>query len=383
MPRILLGLLTALVLACGSNGTPSGNGPPPSGTVAIALETVASGLDAPVHLTSPPGDERLFVVEQEGRIRIIEEDTLVQVPFLDIAARVDAGGERGLLGLAFHPDYAINGRLFVNFTSGGATRIEELNVTPDPYRASPDPVRTLLVIDQPAGNHNGGLLAFGPDGYLWIGMGDGGGAGDRYANGQDPTTLLGAMLRVDVDSGDPYAIPEGNPFADGVGGAPEVWAYGLRNPWRWAFDTGTGLLWIADVGQGRWEEINARPVDEAGINYGWNIMEGAHCYEASDCATTGLTLPVHEYSHSDGCSITGGFVYRGEAIPPLVGRYLYADYCEGWIRSLRLEGGVAVDIVDHGVGSIGTILSFGMDDANELYVLTGAGTVYRIVGADG
>jgi glucose/arabinose dehydrogenase len=383
MPRILLGLLTALVLACGSNGTPSGNGPPPSGTVAIALETVASGLDAPVHLTSPPGDERLFVVEQEGRIRIIEEDTLVQVPFLDIAARVDAGGERGLLGLAFHPDYAINGRLFVNFTSGGATRIEELNVTPDPYRASPDPVRTLLVIDQPAGNHNGGLLAFGPDGYLWIGMGDGGGAGDRYANGQDPTTLLGAMLRVDVDSGDPYAIPEGNPFADGVGGAPEVWAYGLRNPWRWAFDTGTGLLWIADVGQGRWEEINARPVDEAGINYGWNIMEGAHCYEASDCATTGLTLPVHEYPHSDGCSITGGFVYRGEAIPPLVGRYLYADYCEGWIRSLRLEGGVAVDIVDHGVGSIGTILSFGMDDANELYVLTGAGTVYRIVGADG
>jgi glucose/arabinose dehydrogenase len=383
MPRILLGLLTALVLACGSNGTPSGNGPPPSGTVAIALETVASGLDAPVHLTSPPGDERLFVVEQEGRIRIIEEDTLVQVPFLDIAARVDAGGERGLLGLAFHPDYAINGRLFVNFTSGGATRIEELNVTPDPYRASPDPVRTLLVIDQPAGNHNGGLLAFGPDGYLWIGMGDGGGAGDRYANGQDPTTLLGAMLRVDVDSGDPYAIPEGNPFADGVSGAPEVWAYGLRNPWRWAFDTGTGLLWIADVGQGRWEEINARPVDEAGINYGWNIMEGAHCYEASDCATTGLTLPVHEYSHSDGCSITGGFVYRGEAIPPLVGRYLYADYCEGWIRSLRLEGGVAVDIVDHGVGSIGTILSFGMDDANELYVLTGAGTVYRIVGADG
>lgn len=383
MPRVLVGALTLFLVACGAGGTPSGNGGPPSDEPAIALETVEAGLEAPVHLVSPPGDARLFVVEQEGRIRIIEDDALVAEPFLDIAARVDAGGERGLLGLAFHPDYAANGRFFVNFTSGGATRIEEFGASPDPYRASPDPVRALLVIDQPAGNHNGGLLAFGPDGYLWIGMGDGGGAGDTYGNGQDPMTLLGTMLRIDVDSGDPYGIPADNPFADGAGGAPEVWAYGLRNPWRWAFDTQAGLLWIADVGQQRWEEINARPADEPGLNYGWNIMEGAHCYGADDCSTSGLVFPVHEYSHADGCSITGGFVYRGAAIPDLVGRYVYADYCDGWIRSLALEDGTVGDVVEHAVGSIGTILSFGQDDDDELYVLTGAGTVYRIVGADG
>ncbi|NIP78248.1 MAG: glucose dehydrogenase, partial [Gemmatimonadetes bacterium] len=220
--RLLVGVL--FLIACGA----SSSAPVPPGDPSIALEAVASGLDAPVHLTAPPGDDRLFVVEQDGRIRVIRDGALAPTPFLDITDRVESGGERGLLGLAFHPDYAANGRFFVNYTGGGATRIEEYRVSSDADVAQPEPVRTLLVIDQPARNHNGGLLAFGPDGYLWIGMGDGGGGGDTFGNGQDPETLLGAMLRIDVDGGAPYAIPPDNPFADGAGGAPEVWAYGLR-----------------------------------------------------------------------------------------------------------------------------------------------------------
>ena len=366
------------LVACGPDGMPdgpaNGNGPP----AGVVAETVAAGLSAPVHLASPPEDDRLFVVEQGGRIRVIHDGQLLDTPFLDIRDRVSAGGERGLLSVAFHPDYTANGRFFVDYTdTSGTTRIEEYTVTGDPNVADPGSARTLLTVDQPYSNHNGGLIAFGPDGYLWIGMGDGGSGGDPQGNGQDPTTLLGAMLRIDVDGGSPYGVPADNPWADGVDGAPEVWATGLRNPWRWAFDAGS--LYIADVGQNAWEEVSVADQGVAGQNYGWNIMEGSHCYEPSEgCDRTGLVLPVHEYSHDDGCSITGGHVYRGTALPDLQGHYFYGDYCGGWVRSFRYDGSSATDHQSYDLGDLGRVLSFGKDAAGELYVLTGAGTVYRL-----
>lgn len=362
--------------ACGSDGVTGGPGNG-SGTPIVVVETVASGLSAPVHLAAPPGDDRLFVVEQGGRIRIVDGGQLLATPFLDISDGVTSGGERGLLSVAFHPDYAVNGRFFVDYVDDtGATRVEEYAVTADPNVADPGSARTLLTVAQPYQNHNGGLIAFGPDGYLWIGMGDGGSGGDPDGNGQDPTTLLGAMLRIDVDGGSPYGIPADNPFADGQGGAPEVWAIGLRNPWRWAFDAGS--LYIADVGQSMWEEVDVAAADAAGLNYGWNIMEGSHCYRSQSCDAAGLVLPVHEYSHDEGCSITGGHVYRGAALPELRGHYFYGDYCGGWVRSFRYDDGAATDHRSYDLGSLGNILSFGKDAAGELYVLTGTGTVFRL-----
>ena len=243
----------------------------------------------------------------------------------------------------------------------------------------------IFVTTQPAGNHNGGMLAFGPDGYLYIGLGDGGGADDRYGNGQRPDTVLGTLLRLDIDGGDPvggvaYAIPPDNPFVDG-GGAPEVWAYGLRNPWRFSFDQ--DLVYVGDVGQNRWEEIDVASASEGGLNYGWPIMEGTHCFSpSSGCDTDDLHLPVAEFSHGDGCSVTGGYVYRGAAIPELDGRYFYSDYCGGWLRSFVYENGVATDAQDHTeqVGSLTSVTSFGTDAFGELYVTTAGGDVWKLVG---
>ena len=368
--------LAAALGGCSSESpTENGNG---NGTpAAVVAETVVSGLSAPVFLTAPADDDRLFVVEQAGRVRIIDGGQLAATPFLDIRDRVGSGGERGLLSVAFHPDYASNGRFFVNYTdNGGSTRIEEYTVTGDPDVADPASDRTLLTVDQPYSNHNGGLIAFGPDGYLWIGMGDGGSGGDPLGHGQNASSLLGAMLRIDVDGGAPYAVPPDNPFAAGVDGAPEVWAIGLRNPWRYAFDA--DRLYIADVGQNAWEEVHVEAVDAPGLNYGWNIMEGDHCYQAQSCDQTGLERPVHEYSHDEGCSITGGYVYRGDALPELQGHYFYGDFCGGWVRSFRYDGASATDHRSYDLGSLGNILSFGKDAAGEIYVLTGTGTVYRL-----
>ncbi|MDX1673718.1 MAG: PQQ-dependent sugar dehydrogenase [Longimicrobiales bacterium] len=362
--------------ACGGDTSGPDNGSPPPEP--LAVETVVTGLDDPVHLTAPPGDERLFVVEQPGRIRIIEGGQLRTEPFLDISDQVRSGGEQGLLSVAFHPDYAANGRFVVDYTDlNGDTRIEEYSVSGDPNVADPASARLILSVPQPYANHNGGLVVFGPDGYLWIGMGDGGSAGDPLGHGQDSTTLLGSLLRIDVDGGDPYAIPPDNPFAGG-GGAPEVWAYGLRNPWRYSFDASTGRLYIADVGQNAWEEVHLAPAAVAGLNYGWNILEGSHCFNASSCDTAGLELPVLEYSHDRGCSITGGHVYRGSALDGVRGHYFYGDYCDGWIASFRYDGAEAVDHTEYDFG-LSRILSFGRDAAGELYVLTGSGAVYRLV----
>ena len=373
-------LLLALAVAGACDETTSPPEPQP-GDPELALDTVVSGLTAPVHLTAPDGDDRLFSVEQPGRIRIIADGTLLQPPFLDIADSVSASGERGLLSVAFHPDYASSGRFYVDYTDNdGDTRIVEYTVSADPNVADPASAELVLRVPQPYSNHNGGLVTFGPDGYLWVGMGDGGSGGDPQANGQDPSTLLGAMLRLDVDGGDPYAIPADNPFVDG-GGAPAVWAYGLRNPWRYSIDPAEGLVYIADVGQSAWEEVHVEDAGAPGLNYGWNILEGSHCFGATECDRTGLEVPAHEYSHAEGCSITGGHVYRGSELPGLQGRYFYGDFCEGWIRSFRYEAGGATDHVSHELGDIGRILSFGRDAAGELYVLTGAGTVYRLAPA--
>jgi glucose/arabinose dehydrogenase len=351
------------------------------GTLSLGVTTVAQGLTSPVYLTAPAGDNRLFVVEQPGRIRIVKAGALLSTPFLDITELVRDGGERGLLSLAFDPAYATNGRFYVYYTDAqGDIVVDRFTVSANADVANATPTRVISVPHRMAGNHNGGLVMFGPDGYLYIGTGDGGGGGDPENNGQDINALLGKLLRLDVSTL-PYRIPPGNPFV-GVDGADEIYAYGLRNPWRFAFD-GTGnaaRLYIADVGQGNWEEVNVVPVSTAGANYGWRVMEGAHCYNpSSGCSTDGKVVPTLEYSHSQGCSITGGFVYRGAAIPELQGHYLYSDYCSGWLRSFRFTNGSATDQQEHAVGNLGNVLSFGVDAAGEIHILSGNGRVYRVV----
>jgi glucose/arabinose dehydrogenase len=351
---------------------------------ALALELVVEGLSSPLYLTSPSGDARLFVVEQGGRIRIIENGQLLPAPFLDLAGRISSGGERGLLSMAFHPEFASNGFFYVNYTDpGGDTRVERYRVSTDPRSADVTSATPILTVDQPFANHNGGLLKFGADGMLYIGMGDGGSGGDPQGHGQSLASLLGKLLRIDIDAGDPYGIPTDNPFAGSTSARQEIWASGLRNPWRFSFDRATGELYLADVGQNRYEEINVVAGSTAGVNYGWNVMEGMHCFQATTCTQTGLTLPVLEYEHPDGCSVTGGYVYRGSVIPGLVGHYLYSDFCAGWLRSFRYANGRVNDARDWAIGDIGNVMSFGEDDAGEVYILTAGGRVYRIVAGEG
>lgn len=388
-PPLLAAALLAAT-ACGSgpsgpgddgDGDDGGNGEIPA---SLAVEEVVAGLQSPVHLTAPPGDDRLFVLEQGGRIRVVRNGSLLPTPFLDLTDRVgSAGSEQGLLGLAFHPEYATTGHLFVNYTDlNGDTRVERYTVTADPDAADPASARSILQVEQPFSNHNGGLVVFGPDGMLYVGLGDGGGAGDPRGNGQDPGTLLGSILRLDVDGGDPFAIPADNPFVEDPDARDEIWAWGLRNPWRFAFDESAGVLYIADVGQNAFEEVNAESADAGGLNYGWNVMEGAHCFDPpSGCDQTGLTPPVLEYENGPGgtCSVTGGFVYRGDRIPGIRGHYFYSDFCAGFLRSFRLEDGEAVDRREWEVGDLGQVTSFGVDAAGELYILSADGRVFRLV----
>lgn len=378
-PRTLLPLL--LLAAC-SGSEPGDPGETP-GQPALRLVEVASGLQSPVHLTAPATDARLFIVEQPGRIRIVENGQLLPTPFLDIAAKVSSGGERGLLSVAFHPGYAQNGQFYVNYTDkAGDTRIERYRVSANRNLADPASASPVLHVRQPYSNHNGGLVVFGPDGMLYVGMGDGGGGGDPEEAGQDPLQLLGKLLRIDVDAAQPYGMPAGNPYAGGSGGRGEMWALGMRNPWRFSFDHAANLLYVADVGQNRLEEVNVVPAGEGGVNYGWDVMEASDCFEpSSGCSREGLTLPVLEYTHDDGCSITGGFVYRGQAIPGLQGHYLYADYCEGWVRSFRYADGQAADKRSYPLPDVGNISSFGEDSQRELYVISHRGTVHRIAPA--
>lgn len=352
------------------------------------LLPVVSGLREPVFLTHAPGDAtRLFIVEKTGRIRVIKNGVLLATPFLDLSDSVSTGSEQGLLGLAFQPDYATSGRFLVSYTSprgslsGGTSVIARYSVsTANPDRANPASGQPILELPQPYSNHNGGMIAFGPDGYFYAGFGDGGGGGDPLDTGQDRTDLLGSMLRLQLGGGPGYTIPASNPWASSTTFAPELWNWGLRNPWRFSFDRLTGDLYIADVGQGTWEEVNvAGQASPGGENYGWNQMEGGTCY-VPGCTPLGLVLPAVAYDHGDGCAVTGGYVYRGSAIPALQGHYLYGDYCRGWVRSFRYQGGVAVDPEDRPELSPGQLLtSFGEDATGELYVLTQGGTVYRMV----
>lgn len=346
----------------------------------LAVERVASGLDMPLHLTAPAGDRRLFIVEQDGRIRIVTNGALLARPFLDISSKIRSGGEQGLLSLAFHPRYAQNGLFYVNYTDrNGDTQVERYKVSSDADVADPASAHQILFVKQPYANHNGGHILFGPDGMLYVGMGDGGSGGDPHRNGQDRGALLGKLLRIDVDQGDPYANPPDNPFVQERGSRPEIWAYGLRNPWRMAFDWETRLLYIADVGQNRWEEVNVQPAAAAGVNYGWNRMEGAHCYGLPVCTRGGLVEPVIEYNHDDGCSITGGVVYRGKRLPFVAGHYFYSDYCTGFLRSFTYENGVVTGRHTWKVDGLGSVLSFGEDGAGEVYILSSNGSVYRLI----
>jgi glucose/arabinose dehydrogenase len=379
----LLALTLTALQACQDSGGPGDGDDGGPNPVTLEVEVVASGLTDPLYLTAPAGDSRLFVVEQPGRVRVVREGEVLDPPFLDITDRVSSGGERGLLSIAFHPDYSTNGYFYVSYTDvGGDTRIERYTVSADPDVAERASARLMLAAEQPFSNHNGGLIAFGPDGKLYIGLGDGGGAGDPLENAQDTSTLLGSLLRIDVDAGDPYGVPADNPFV-GTPGADEIWAYGLRNPWRFAFDAAAGLLYIADVGQQAWEEIDVRPADAAGLNYGWDVMEGGHCFEpSSGCDQSGLVLPALEYARAGGpCAVTGGYVYRGDAIAEIRGHYFYSDFCAGFLRSFRFDGGAVADERVWDVGEVGSVLSFGVDDTGELYILSGNGNVYRLVAA--
>jgi len=298
---------------------------------------------------------------------------------------VSTGEEQGLLGLAFDPEFASNGRFVVHYTdTAGDTRLSIFQVSTDPDRAEPGSEKVILTVDQPFANHNGGQLLFGPDGYLYLGLGDGGSANDPQGTGQNLSDLLGSILRLDVRAGTSYTVPPGNPFVAQPGARPEVWSYGLRNPWRFSFDRANGDLYIADVGQDRFEEVDvARSIEGGkGVNYGWNIMEGAHCLNGNSCDQNGLTLPTLEYGHSQGCSVTGGYVYRGAAVPALQGQYFFADFCQGWVHSFRYVDGTATELTDWpSLRPGGEITSFGEDPAGELYVLTAGGGVFKVVAA--
>ena len=353
------------------------------GAIALSAEPLADGFRSLTFVTNAgDGSGALYVVEQAGRISTISASGGSAQPFLDISERVHSGGEQGLLGLAFHPDFEANGRFFVDYTdTHGDTVVSEFVRPPDGVLDT-TAERVLLHVNQPFSNHNGGMLAFGPDGYLYIGLGDGGSGGDPNGNGQNPATLLATILRIDVDSGDPYAIPPDNPFANGAGGArPEVWDYGLRNPWRFSFDRLTGGLFIGDVGQDTREEIDAEPAGSGGRNYGWNIMEGDQCYGRSTCARGGLTPPAAAYGRDENCAVTGGYVYRGSPVSGALWRLrllrLLQRQAVGPRRAARLSG-AQPRVYELGRSGLGPS-SFGEDEAGELYIVDHSGSIYRLV----
>jgi glucose/arabinose dehydrogenase len=345
----------------------------------IRFVPVVSGLAMPVAATHA-GDNsgRLFVTEQAGLIRIVRNDALLNRPFLDISGRVSCCGEQGLLSVAFPPSFPRSSAFYVNYTdTNGDTTVARYRVSSDPDLADPTSEEIILKVAQPYSNHNGGQLAFGPDGYLYIGMGDGGSGGDPQNRAQDPSELLGKLLRIDVESGaTPYAVPLDNPFRGDAIYRPEIWALGLRNPWRFSFDRVTGDLWIGDVGQNTMEEIDHQlAASHGGENYGWRIREGTLCYDSALCATPGLVPPVAVYTHSQGCSVTGGYVYRGERSPAWVGTYFFGDFCTGLVWALRPSVGAAELIAT----TTYAISSFGEDERGEIYLVDySAGTLLRL-----
>jgi glucose/arabinose dehydrogenase len=373
---LLVALLGAMGMGCGSSrSNPVTQAPP-----AVTLTQLASGLSSPLGLEQAnDGSGRLFVVEQAGRIKIVQNGAVLGSAFLDVSSKVTTGGEMGLLGVAFHPNFSVNGKLYVNYVRTLSGQIQSVIAE---YTASPASAnqvniateRILLTVDQTGNftNHKAGQLAFGPDGLLYFGLGDGGSGGDPFGHGQSTATLLGKMMRIDVNSTDPglqYHVPPDNPFAAG-GGLPEIWAFGFRNPWRFSFDRGTGRLFVADVGQDKWEEID---IVQRGGNYGWNIMEGMHCFNPpSGCNTTGLTMPIAEYGHDEGNAVIGGFVYRGANLPSLRGQYVFGDFGTGKLFTLQeTSPNVFARSLLTTTGK--AISSLGQDQAGELYVVDYSG----------
>ncbi len=355
----------------------------------IRLDKVAEGFDQPLDVAVPEdGTGRIFVVEQGGRIRIVRDGTVDQTPFLDISDRISAGGERGLLGMALHPDYPSDGRIFVDYTDkDGNTVVSSFETSLDADVIDPGTEKVLLRVQQPYPNHNGGSVVFGGDGMLYIGMGDGGSGGDPQGNGQNLGTMLGKILRIDVDvaagNDGPYAIPEDNPYADGADGArPEIWASGLRNPWRMRFDGATGDLWVGDVGQAAWEEVDVIRAGTGGLDLGWNVMEATHCYQpAQGCDQTGLTLPVAEYGHDLGCAIVGGVVVHDHTMPTIDGRYIFSDDCTGNIWVIDTGGAALRDptlVLDSGRA----ISAIAQDSTGAVYMTDlGSGELLRVAEA--
>ncbi|MGK2948326.1 MAG: PQQ-dependent sugar dehydrogenase [Acidimicrobiales bacterium] len=413
--RIVVGALTVVTVACSSGGDDDAEGTtttaPTSSTAPVeettttaalaegTLDTVnvstleVAELDEPIAMAVRPGSPDLYVAEKAGRIRLIkvtERDGTDQVtyqlqntPLLDISDDVLDDGEQGFLGMVFSTD---GRKIYVSYSNrgDGAGHVVEYELG-DGASIDARSARELLVVEQPFANHNGGHLAIGPDGYLYVGLGDGGSGGDPAGNGQDPSTLLGSILRIDPEQpdleGPPYAIPAGNPF-DGEDGRAEIWLYGVRNPWRFSFDHSTGDLWVADVGQNAFEEINRLSADGGfdagrGANLGWNEMEATHPFDGGE-NPDGAVLPIFEYGRDDGCSVTGGYVYRGEEIPGLVGTYLYADLCVPGLRGLQLDSGTVIDTRTWDL-PVEQAYSFGQDDDGELYVLLGSGPVLKLI----
>jgi glucose/arabinose dehydrogenase len=393
LASLLAGLLPGTAVgAIAARQMTDGSGASAPTSTTIDLEPVASGLDRPVLVVSPrDGTGRLFIVEQTGRIRVLKDGTVLPQPLLDLGASISTGGEQGLLGLAFHPSFATNRRFYVNYTNpSGSTTIREYRTSAtSPDRTEYHSGRTILRIAQPYSNHNGGMIAFGPGGYLYIGTGDGGSSGDPGNRAQSLNSLLGKILRIDVNgttSTRSYRIPSTNPYV-GRTGLDEIWQRGLRNPWRFSFDRTAGYLWIADVGQGRYEEID-RAANNAsgpgrGVNWGWRVMEGFHCHNpSSGCSRTGKKAPLVEYAHASGrCSVTGGYVYRGSAIPALAGYYVFGDFCSGeiWAVAAGTAAGTTSAPTILLLDTDASISGFGEDQSGELYVVDLAGTVSRIV----
>jgi len=378
--------------ASGSAGPTTSAGPSAApfdpAAISVSLEPYVTVPGGPLAITSPhDGSGRLFVATKAGQVRIVRDGVLDPDPLLDIASLVSTGGEQGLLGIAVHPGFPDDPRVVVDYTDvNGDTVVASYRLDPaDPDRLDPGSATTILAVDQPFANHNGGAVGFGPDGYLYVGLGDGGSGGDPQDNGEHLDTLLGKILRLDIDSpgasGTAYAIPPGNPFASVGGARPEIWLTGLRNPWRFAFDRATGDLWIGDVGQGAWEEVDVAPAGMGGLDFGWDRMEGAHCFEPeTGCPTDGLTLPVTEYGHEDGCTIIGGTVYRGAEQALLAGGYLFGDYCTGRLWAIPASAGATGPVEPVRVGTAGPGLAgFGEDEAGELYAANLDGTISRVV----
>jgi len=392
---LLIAGVVLIGIGCLSGCSPiepdQGSQPPLPPSNDLQLQTISTSLSSPVFMTAPPGDStRLFVVEQGGLIRIIDltNNSLLATPFLNISSLLLTGGERGLLGMAFDSQYVTNRRFYVFYTNttGDIVIAQYLRNAVNANLADFSPAKILLTVEHSAeSNHNGGMLAFGPDGCLYAGVGDGGGGGDPSNNGQNPFSLLGKLLRLNPDTGGPCGNVIINPFLLG-GGAQQVWSFGLRNPWRFSFDRQTNDLYIGDVGQNEREEINVSPGPTnagRGLNYGWRVMEGTFCFNPfNNCDTSGLTLPLLDYPHLSGaCSVTGGYVYRGSAVPAMRGTYFYADFCAGFVRSFRYQNSQPTEQTEWPLLSPtgGSITSFGEDAAGELYITTQEGGLYKFV----